>query len=57
MDGKVTRRTEDGTGIGYLEFRRGKLNVSWNPGMRYTLLVELCDYWTIGLLDSKIFKL
>ena len=54
---KVTRRTEDGTGIGYLEFKRVKLNVSWNPGKLNTLLVELNDNWTIGLLDSKIFQL
>ena len=56
-DGKVTRRTEDGTGIGQLEFRRVKLNVSWNPGKLNTLLVKLYDYWTIGLFDSKIFRL
>ena len=54
---KVTRRTEDGTGIGQLEFRRVKLNVRWNLGKLSTFLVKLYDYWTIGLFDSKIFRL
>ena len=57
VDGKVTRRKEDGTGIGHLEFRRVKLNISWNPGKLNTLMVKLYDYWTMGLLDSKIFQL
>ena len=57
-DGKVTRRIKDGTGIGHqLEFRRVELNVSWNPGKLNTFLVELYDYWTIGLFDYKIFQL